>query len=169
MWKERVEKYYLDCFEQYGTEYLAYRKEDKEYSAWLNREGFKLRRDNRAEYDRISKEHKEKENAFRSRWNFITPYVEWKWNAENTPVKTFDLEKLRKMLEREADAKYDFIIERTNAITGKITDATNLSVGGKGDLNGYIIGEKGTAKVNTIGAGGHNIQCFHFRTLIHEK
>lgn len=66
----------------------------------------------------------------------------------------------------EADRKYDFIIERTNAIAGKITDATALKVGSKGDLNGYIIGERGRAKVQTIGAGGYNIQCFHFRTLI---
>ncbi len=69
-------------------------------------------------------------------------------------------------LTAEADRKYDFIIERTNAIVGKITDATALKVGSKGDLNGYIIGERGRAKVQTIGAGGYNIQCFHFRTLI---
>ena len=63
---------------------------------------------------------------------------------------------------------YDDIIERTNRITGTITDATQLEVGAKGELNGYIIGERGTAKVSTIGAGGYNIQCFHFRTVIHE-
>ena len=76
------------------------------------------------------------------------------------------MNKLEKDLTKEWNRKYDFIIERTNEIVGKITDASNLKVGAKGDLNGYIIGTKGTAKVQTIGAGGYNIQCFHFRTLI---
>ncbi len=76
------------------------------------------------------------------------------------------MERLQADLNAEADRKYDFIIERTNAIVGKITDAAGLEVGSKGDLNGYIIGEKGRAKVQTIGAGGYNIQCYHFRTLI---
>lgn len=76
--------------------------------------------------------------------------------------------KLQKELDEEAKRKYDFIVERATAITGKITDASGLKVGAKDDLNGYIIGERGTAKVQTIGAGGYNIQCFHFRTLINE-
>ena len=76
--------------------------------------------------------------------------------------------RLKKDLDEEANRKYDFIIERTNAIVGKITDAGMLEIGAKGDLNGYIKGEKATAKVLTIGAGGYNIQCYHFRTLIHK-
>lgn len=76
------------------------------------------------------------------------------------------MQKLAKDLSEEADRKYDFIIERTNAIVGEITDASNLRIGSKADLNGYVIGTRGIAKVQTIGAGGYNIQCFHFRTLI---
>jgi len=76
--------------------------------------------------------------------------------------------RLRKDLDEEANRKYDFIIERTNAIVGVITDASGLEVGAKQDLNGYIKGERGIAKVQTIGAGGYNIQCFHFRTLINK-
>lgn len=79
---------------------------------------------------------------------------------------TIDMDILNKFLQQEADAKYDFIIERTNKIVGQITDASNLRIGEKGELNGIICGTRGNAYVNTIGAGGYNIQCFHFRTLI---
>lgn len=78
------------------------------------------------------------------------------------------LAKVAKDLQIEADRKYDYIIERTNAFIGEITDAEGLTIGDKGDLNGYIIGKKGRVKVRTIGAGGYNIQCFHFRTLINK-
>lgn len=71
------------------------------------------------------------------------------------------------MLTREAELKYDDMIERTNAIVGEITDASGLHVGAKGDLNGIVIGTRGKASVQTIGAGGHSIQCYHHRTLIH--
>ena len=93
---------------------------------------------------------------------------EWLRPYNNASDLTEALNKLEKDMTQEWNRKYDFIIERTNEIVGQITDASNLKVGAKGDLNGYIIGTKGTAKVQTIGAGGYNIQCFHFRTLINE-
>ena len=92
-------------------------------------------------------------------YEWMRPY-----NGETTIEKA--MAKLEKDLVQEWNRKYDFIIERTNKIVGVITDASGLKVGAKGDLNGFIIGTKGTAKVQTIGAGGYNIQCFHFRTLI---
>jgi hypothetical protein len=87
-----------------------------------------------------------------------------------TSERTLDeaMAKLAKDLNDEADRKYDFIIERTNTVVGTITDAAGLTVGDKGDLNGFIKGDAGTAKVQTIGAGGWNVQCFHFRTLINK-
>ncbi len=93
---------------------------------------------------------------------------EYEWLSPYSQQRTYEeaMQKLKKDLELEAVRKYDFIIERTNAIVGEITDATALKLGEKDDLNGYVIGTRGVASVKTIGAGGYNIQCFHFRTLI---
>lgn len=94
-------------------------------------------------------------------YEHLKPYI-----GEQTPEAA--MQRLAKDLNEEANRKYDFIIERTNAIVGEITDASGLSIGSKQDLNGFVVGMRGTAKVQTIGAGGYNIQCFHFRTLINK-
>lgn len=75
---------------------------------------------------------------------------------------------LDKAIEDEKKAKLVDLIIRINKVVGTITDASFLRIGAKGDINGYVVGTEGRAKVETIGAGGYNIVCFHFRTLIHE-
>ena len=160
MWKERVTEYYHDEFEKYLVEKAQWYEVDHEYTEWRNYSAWNMRKENPEEYDRIIKEYDRKRKAFYSKWKFIFAYVN---------RNEFDDDQLKKDLDVEADHKYDFIIERTNAIVGTITDASNLYIGGKGDLNGIIIGDRGTARVTTIGAGGYNIQCYHFRTLIHRE
>ena len=75
---------------------------------------------------------------------------------------------LEKVIEEEKKAKLVDIVSRITRVVGTITDAADLRIGGKGDINGIISGTEGRAKVETIGAGGYNIVCFHFRTLVHE-
>lgn len=75
---------------------------------------------------------------------------------------------LDKTLEEEKKAKLADLISRINKVVGTITDATHLYIGNGGNINGFVIGTEGKAKVETIGAGGYNIVCFHFRTLVHE-
>ena len=83
--------------------------------------------------------------------------------------KTIDTEKLAKVIKDEKDRKYKELIERVTKITGKITDASNLKIGNQhGEINGTIVGEKGKCIIETISAGGYNIQCFHYRVLIKE-
>ena len=156
-WQRRVYAHY----EKMHPAFLEARKElykiDSDYCDWYNKYGFRAPKEER-EARRNEKRRAEKE--FGATWGWIEAYVAYDGKL--------DTERLLKDLKEEADRKYDFIIERTNAIVGKITDAAGLTIGAKDDLNGYIVGERGVAKVQTIGAGGYNIQCFHYRTLINK-
>ena len=64
--------------------------------------------------------------------------------------------------------------KRVKDITGPVTDVTNLHITNANEfeglaLNGYVIGENGVADVESILAGGYNIQKLHIRTLVHER
>jgi hypothetical protein len=68
----------------------------------------------------------------------------------------------------ETDKRHKLIdlILRVKEVVGEITDARSLEVNEKGNLDGFVVGTKGKARVETIGAGGYNIVCFHYRTLV---
>ena len=84
-------------------------------------------------------------------------------------LKGFDIEKLNKILAREKENKYFDLCNRISEVVGEITDARGLSIGRQhGELNGVVDGTKGSARIETIGAGGYNIQCFHYRVLVHK-
>lgn len=74
-------------------------------------------------------------------------------------------EDFRKANERDADEWLLDLYNRVVAVTGEITDCSNIRWGGK-CLDGYIVGKEGKAIVETIQAGGYNIQRLHLRTLV---
>ena len=78
----------------------------------------------------------------------------------------FDPDWLDKEIEEEKNNKLIDLMTRVSKITGEIIDATNLYIADDGNLNGFIIGKDGKATVETIIAGGYNIQVEHFRVLI---
>lgn len=180
MWKANVRNYYTKGLKDYYTDKQAVRTaynnfekfqygspEYKEASARFEALNKQFRIDCHGQYeykeytDRYGRMRKHEVKVAEGKYEYLKPYTNERTFEEATA-------RLEKDLVQEANRKYDFIIERTNAIVGTITDASNLKIGAKDDLNGFIIGTKGTAKVQTIGAGGYNIQCFHFRTLINE-
>lgn len=80
---------------------------------------------------------------------------------------TVDEELLMKKLDKDVKTKYTNLINEITHITGEITDASCLRIGGKGDINGTVKGVKGTANVNTFMAGiYHIVQCPHYRTKV---
>lgn len=76
---------------------------------------------------------------------------------------------LEEEMEHEKQMKLQSLILRITAVVGTITDASDLHIGMNGEINGIIVGDKCSAYLETISAGGYNIQRFHFRTLIHKK
>ena len=59
------------------------------------------------------------------------------------------------------------LFHRVKKVTGKITDCGHLEFKGK-SLNGVVIGDEATVSVETIKAGGYNIQKLHYRVLLHK-
>lgn len=88
----------------------------------------------------------------------------WKYSEEEALRHTD--EEFRKIEEHEADYWLLNLYNRVKEITGEVTDCSCLKWGGK-CLDGYVVGKNGKARVETIGAGGYNIQRWHLRVLVH--
>lgn len=97
-----------------------------------------------------------------------------KWSPKKETFET----NMRKDIAKEKDRKYDQLIKDCENIVGKIIDMSHIKVGYLGDLEGYVIGTNGEAKLWTTGCGGWNEnvivnvkhgQCFHFRFYVKRK
>lgn len=178
-WRERVLEFHLEKFREY---YDEKQKVKELYNKVADRIYSRDETPDRVAYNTAKDIFHKKCYGYYERVDFINRWGkpdhtdkkvkdgEYEWLKPYINELTLDaaMAKLKKDVDQEWIRKYDFIIERTNAIVGQITDASNLKIGAKHDLNGFIIGTKGTAKVQTIDAGGYNIQCYHFRTLINK-
>ncbi len=115
--------------------------------------------------DRFLKErHLDSRSIARRKQDAAGPYVTAMLKLRTPEERA---EWLEKELEAEKRERILELCDRVGKIVGKITDSTNLSLQ-NGEICGIIIGEQGAASIQTIGAGGHTIQCFHYRTLVHE-
>lgn len=77
-------------------------------------------------------------------------------------------EEFKKYLDKYMLDRYYELVDKITAITGEFTDVKNIYIGKDGSLNGTVTGNNGTAKIETIVAGGYNIQCLHYRVLVHK-
>ena len=179
-WKTRCSEYYEEGIRRYFVDLEELRKLTIQYAdAPFGTDEYKqareallaaedeLRSKTSGYWERVPYEDSFGRTCYTSRkvregeYERYQPYVQY-------PNLEAALKRLEKNLTEEANRKYDFIIDRTNRIVGQITDASNLSISDNGELNGIVIGTRGKAHVKTVGAGGYNIQCFHFRTYIKE-
>lgn len=85
--------------------------------------------------------------------------------------------RLNEILDKEVESKYWNMINKVTEITGEIDDATALRIGGDGNLNGIIIGNKGKVRLETIRTSGENAGIIvnvkrgpiaHYRLLVNK-
>lgn len=180
LWKNRVVDHYTRGLKVYFDEYNEVRRLGKEYWDIQYNYNDPTRKEKEQVYETArdifyGKCHGYYERKyFTNRWgkqdykDVKVKDGEYEWlRPYNNYEENEAYARLQKDVDEEAKRKYDFIIERTNRVVGQITDASGLYISDNFELNGIIIGTNGKARVETITAGGWNIQCEHFRTLIH--
>lgn len=160
-WKKAAESYYR----QQVAEMSDWCKEYKEYYDKTMKElesefGYAIHcYDKKVEAAKVEKkvDWKYKDKYIKSHW---TQVVVMLYSANNLDSA------LEKLLTEEVNNKRVDLYHRCSAVVGVITDATGLRTGGNGSINGIVVGENGKASVETIMAGGWNIQCLHYRVLV---
>lgn len=158
---EFLDQWEQHCIEFFEEEYRKYKEEQPKYSAerkQLIEDWNAARRSGNAEsWKEIDKKERELDRKWRDRWAHVTQF--------NHGDKPWD-ETMRRDIAQEKIRKYDSLLDRVCHIVGTITDASGLKVGPKGELDGIVGGTDGKCQVQTIGAGGWNIQVFHYRVLV---
>lgn len=128
-------------------------------------------------YENAVKIHKAKTEEFRIRLSNekdldARKKIQKEYNLYNReiPMLVHDLANrfanLDKVLEREVERKYKSLVNRITDKAGNIIDAKGLYVASNMEINGVIKGDKALVEIETITAGGYNIQCLHYRVLV---
>lgn len=103
----------------------------------------------------------------------ILPYDKLKqmynWRDREWAMSTTD-EQIHESNVKDATSLILNLVNRVKDVTGEITDWSGLTVTmgtwGGAVLNGYVSGKEGRCCVESIGAGGYNIQRYHIRVLV---
>ncbi len=120
------------------------------------------------EYDKNYKEFLQKKYREMDYRDFIKEYG----HAGYELAKYTTIEQIHKRNVRDAHAIVLNLVKRVKKIAGTITswEGLHVTIGNSNHpvINGFVKGTTGNARIESIGAGGYNIQRFHIRTLVHK-
>lgn len=164
-WRDRV---YNDMLEEMKSEARKSFKDKvrKAYEEWKSFKGasewsWLLTKEEEEERGRLHAVYHELNEDYAEKYGMYEQF-EMQANARKIPVENW----VKEMLDEEWVRKYDDLLHRIEKHVGKLADASYLSVGKNGSINGRVIGEDGRqAYVETIIAGGP-IQRLHYRVII---
>ena len=93
-----------------------------------------------------------------------------KYRGQDTQLRYKSVDEIHAENVRDAEAIILNLVNRVKGITGEITNWGKLYLqpdnNGWSILNGRVEGKEGVAYVESIGAGGYNIQRYHIRVLV---
>lgn len=163
-WKKSARDYYLQQVE-------ALEKFESEYSNNLDEvlKELEIKYGKPAVLKRsaeVKKELKDRKVDYTSRNMYIKTHFN-SVTVELSQLGRSEMEnKLESLLSSEVNKKRADFYARCYKVVGDITDASSLHVGRNGSINGTIVGKLGKAVVETIMAGGYNVQVLHYRVLV---
>ena len=97
----------------------------------------------------------------------LQDYICNKYGKGNYIIIKDKYKEIKTIVEKEKNKKYNALIKAIDKKTGGIIEIISLNIDNKsGNLNGVIVGNNGKFEIDTVYAGGYNVQCLHFRTLI---
>lgn len=153
------------------TELLAKQQEIVDKQAPLSKEAVKAKEE-KSEYQNLRKYIETELDNIKipslENWlvTFRKLYIEWV--EQNTMLKEFQRrEQLRRADDVVRKQKLEIVARSWNAV-GRIQKIEQVHLGSDGSFNGIVVGEKGVCRVETIIAGGYNIQVLHYRVLVKE-
>lgn len=182
-WKQRTKEYFINLSNEYidlkFKEYEVTKEElEKLYIEKYNHKSNKYEIERRYSDEEIievlASEYK-KHNAESYIRNRYLKKFKNKHFANNIAIadkiinyNEIKLDILENILNLEVQAKKESFVMRVEEVVGVIEDMSDFRIGNNGEINGIAIGNKCKAKVETIIAGGYNIQCLHFRVLVNK-
>lgn len=158
--RKTVEKYEKQLAGELDREALFTRAMPKEFTAL--KEHFV---ENWDEYDKKMRAH------YRAKYEELG-YREWwqRFNGSNYQLMNSSDEQIHKNNLRDAENLIIDLYNRVKDVTGEVTGwdvRLDIGNGGFTVLTGIVTGKEGKASVESIEAGGYNIQRLHIRTLVH--
>lgn len=97
---------------------------------------------------------------------WLKKYKEEYIKSCNKYLSGYDLTRALKNVDEAVKEQKIKIIVKTFDKVGKIVDVSFGKIGIDGSFNGTVVGENGIVNIETILAGGYNIQKLHYRVLV---
>ena len=172
-WRKQAREYYIELRKKYIVERDAKHEVDAEGLRLIPANAWGGRKYNEEQIEEILAKFPTLDEWKQEKWVREVSYRKFNaWKARYTKSEIaivesmYDEKFLDEILDREVEAKKKKLIATVEKKAGKIINARGLRIGVDGSINGLVEGEIKTVQVETIYAGGHNVQCLHYRTLV---